>query len=92
MESKPDMQIVGEVIGEKFAHSEKGTAKTFLDMHRLLLGLSPLSEMEVFTAAHRIFPAEYAAYQSAVEAGEIPSLIIGLHAGRFKISFNPELN
>jgi len=87
-----DMKIVGEVIGEKFAYSEKGTAKTFLEMYRLLLGLSALSEMECFTAAARIFPAEHAAYQSAVEAGEIAPLITGPHAERFKISFDPELN
>ena len=92
MDNQVDMQIVGEVVGEKFAHAEKGTAKTFLEMYRLLLGLSALPEMEVFTAAKGIFPAEYAAYQSAVEAGQVAPLIVGPHAGRFKISFRPELN
>ena len=92
MNSQVDMKIVGEVIGEKFARSEKGSAKTFLEMHRLLLGLSALSEMEVFTAAARIFPAEHAAYLLAVESGEARPLIFGPHAGRFSVTFRPELN
>lgn len=92
MHNQVDMQIVGEVVGAEFVRSPRGSAETFLKMHRLLAGLSGLSEMEVFTAAARIFPAEHAAYLSAVEAGEIAPLIVGPHAGRFKISFDPELN
>jgi hypothetical protein len=34
----------------------------------------------------------HAAYQTAVASGEIPPLVCGPHAGRFKISFDSELN
>jgi hypothetical protein len=92
MDNKVDMQIVGEIIGAEYVRSPHGSAETFLKMHRLLAGLSALSELQVFTAAKGIFPAEYAAYLSAVDAGEIAPLICGPYANRFAVTFRPELN
>ena len=86
------MQIVGEIIGAEYVRSPRGSAETFLKMHRLLAGLSGLSEMEVFSAAKRIFPAEHAAYLLAVEHGKLDPLITGPHAGRWQLRFAPELN
>ena len=91
MEKQPDMQLVGEVIGSEYVRSPQGSADTFLKMHRLLLGLSALSEQECFTAAQRIFPQEFAAYEKAVAVGQVAPLILGKHAGRFSVIF-PELN
>ena len=87
-----NFQILGELVGAEFVRCTPGTARTFLRMFELLKGLSGLSERQCYSAAQRIFPAEFAAYQSAVEAGELDPLITGPHAGRFKISFRPDLN
>jgi len=57
----------------------------------LLKGLSGLSERQCYSAAKRIFPSEFAAYQSAVEAGEIAPLVCGPYSNRFAVTF-PELN
>jgi len=83
-----DFQILGEVIGAEFVRCAPGTARTFLRMFELLKGLSGLSERQCYSAAKRIFPSEFAAYQSAVEAGEIAPLLFGNHAGRFSLRFD----
>jgi len=89
---KVDFQILGEVVGSEFVRCTPGVAQTFLRMFELLRGLSTLPESQCFTAAQRIFPAEHAAYQTAVASGEISPLIVGKHAGRFTVTFRPELN
>jgi hypothetical protein len=92
VDSLGGMQVIGEVVSAEYVRSEPGAARTFLKMHRLLLGLSGLPEKDIFAAAQRIFPAEHTAYLRAVDAGEIAPLIFGPHTDRFKISFDPELN
>ena len=90
--NSPNMQLVGEIIAGEYVRSPRGSAQTFLEMYRLLLGLSALSEMEVFSAAQRIFSLEYAAYKKAVEAGTLPPILHGPYANRFAVTFDPELN
>ena len=88
MEKQVDMQLLGQLIAGEYVRCTPAVAQTFIRMFELLRGLSTLPERQCYSAAKRIFPSEFAAYQSAVEAGEIPPLLFGNHAGRFSLRFD----
>ena len=91
MEKQVDMQLLGQLIAGEYVRCTPAVAQTFIRMFELLRGLSTLPERQCYSAAKRIFPSEFAAYQSAVEAGEIAPLVCGPYSNRFAVTF-PELN
>ena len=79
-------EILGEIVSDQYARLTHGSAETYVKLVLLMAGLG-LTETQAFTVAKNVFKVEHAAYEAAVLTGELDPLIIGPHAGRFKMNF-----
>ena len=79
-------KIAGEIVNE-YRRCQPGTCATFGMMVGLVAALTSLPMEAAFALAAGVFRDEFAAYES-----EYPLPARAPHAGRFQITFRPELN